>query len=97
MIKVETESEASDWGEDKRAGLLLSGSKFSIQIKLNIAFTLDGPSVHHPSILDRFSAGQQPNPDLPLPSITQILRRDPEVLPGQPGDIVSPACQRKRT
>lgn len=40
-------SEASHWGEDKRTGLLLSGPKFSLQIKLNIAFNLDGLSVLH--------------------------------------------------
>ena len=42
------------------------------------------------------SRGQQPkqgSPDFPLPShFIQLFRWDPEVFPGQPKDIVPPAC-----
>ncbi|KAK3515575.1 hypothetical protein QTP70_024589 [Hemibagrus guttatus] len=42
------------------------------------------------------SRGQQSKqgcPDLPLPRhFLQLFRRDPEVFPGQPRDIVSPVC-----
>ncbi len=54
----------------------------------------------HPSIFFRLSgAGSHPSkqrcPDLPLPRhFLQLFRGDTEPFPGQPGDIVSPACPR---
>ncbi len=60
-----------------------------------------GQSIH-PSIFFRLSGagsrGQQSKqrcPDFPLPShFLQLFRGDTEAFPGQPGDIVSPACPR---
>ncbi len=56
----------------------------------------------HPSIFFRLSGagsrGQQSKqryPDFPLPRhFLQLFRGDTEAFPGQPGDIVSPACPR---
>ncbi len=56
----------------------------------------------HPSIFFRLSGagsrGQQSKqrcPDFPLPRhFLQLFRGDIEAFPGQPGDIVSPACPR---
>uniref|UniRef100_A0A3Q2UKG5 SH2 domain-containing protein n=1 Tax=Fundulus heteroclitus TaxID=8078 RepID=A0A3Q2UKG5_FUNHE len=42
------------------------------------------------SVFFRLSGG---GPDVPLPShLGQLLRRNPKAFPGQPGDIVPPAC-----
>ncbi|XDV34781.1 hypothetical protein PO909_004908 [Leuciscus waleckii] len=56
----------------------------------------------HPSIFFRLSGagswGQQSKqecPDFPLPKhFLQLFRGDTEAFPGQPGDIVPPACPR---
>ncbi|CAM4549908.1 unnamed protein product [Leuciscus chuanchicus] len=69
--------------------------------QFGISFVCACPSIH-PSIFFRLSGagsrGQQSKqgcPDFPLPRhFLQLFRGDTEAFPGQPGDIVPPACPR---
>ncbi|KAK3512968.1 hypothetical protein QTP70_033400 [Hemibagrus guttatus] len=70
----------------------------NMDILVQIRANFDKPDITS-SLQKRLTAGsrgqqsKQGCPDLPLPKhFLQLFRRDPEAFPGQPRDIVSPAC-----
>ncbi|KAK3567356.1 hypothetical protein QTP86_019916 [Hemibagrus guttatus] len=83
--------EVDDWDIFRKMGLymvtVLSGSTSTNPfIHSFIVFRLSGAG-------SRGQQSKQGCPDLPHPRhFLQLFRRDPEVFPGQPKDIVSPAC-----
>ena len=56
----------------------------NISVRLSVFLRLSGSGSQHP---------QKGNPDSPLPGhFHQLLKGDPEAFPGQPRDIIPPAC-----
>ncbi|KAK0151912.1 hypothetical protein N1851_006716 [Merluccius polli] len=101
IIPIIDEAEALFVSTQTQIGLILARFTDSYGKRSGHSAALLGKFLFiHPSIFFRLSGvgsrGQQPkqgSPDFPFPSYYgQLFLGDPEAFPGQPRDIVSPAC-----